>query len=459
MTRTLVLVSTLALLTSGCGLFLQTDPPGFDAGPLPDAGRFDAGTFDAGASDAGAGCAGGCDDGVECTIDACSSEGTCTHVADASLCSGPATQCLVVDCDLRLGCVWEPDDERCDDSIGCTDDRCVADEDVCLHVPIDRLCDEDEPGACDPSLGPGSGCRPTGCIDSTDCRLGPCHTSAVCENGLCVPTPANDGRSCATGIDCAPSGTCDRGVCGPQGDTCAPSTQCRSERCDYDAGACVREDTAAGDPCGDPAACERGTCDGEGSCTLQQEGCLDFPGDCVVAECRAGECMEFPVACGANQTCNPFSFGACDCNSGFVDCDNIASNGCECAGSCTASECNASPADGGVLTPDGGRPDAGRSDAGRPDASPGFCPISEQANAQGFCLDGATVYQDCDGDGCCDCDRGSGFCQDTGVPGVFTGVCLPNLLCVPPNCSAAAPCCPCTGMCSNTCTCAVPGIL
>lgn len=94
--------------------------PGGDAGPLPDGGPgpSDAGP-DAAARDAGrdgstepdAGCGGGCDDGVECTVDECV-DGACVNTTDATACDD-GIPCTTDACDAVTGCSSTGDNRAC----------------------------------------------------------------------------------------------------------------------------------------------------------------------------------------------------------------------------------------------------------------------------------------------------------------------------------------------------------
>jgi hypothetical protein len=105
-----------------------------------------------------------CDDGIACTTDLCRADGTCSHTADNSLCGagelcslteGCTTGCITsADCSNGVFCDGEeeclagdcfagtvPD---CADGDVCTEDRCDAAEDHCVHERIVMEgCDSD----------------------------------------------------------------------------------------------------------------------------------------------------------------------------------------------------------------------------------------------------------------------------------------------------------------------------
>lgn len=145
----------------------------------------------------GGACIGGeaivCDDGVECTEDACNeTSGTCSSV---------------------------PRIERCIDGIDCTRDVCLprddgADARGCVHAPDDDACDaECRVGAvCDPTIGcEGGDLRD--CGDDDPCTADRCEAPAGClheprdDDGDGYPTarvatsPISS-RACEGGTDC-----------------------------------------------------------------------------------------------------------------------------------------------------------------------------------------------------------------------------------------------------------------
>ena len=108
-----------------------------------------------------------CDDGVDCTADACNEDmDICTYGADDTMCDD-GIDCTRNRCDVDRGCVYDPDDTVCDTTycrvggscsatdgcVGgaerdCTDgDRCTADTcDDAMMMCINELRDEDGDG-------------------------------------------------------------------------------------------------------------------------------------------------------------------------------------------------------------------------------------------------------------------------------------------------------------------------
>lgn len=265
-------------LSGGCSAIVNPDPTrlggtdaptldggGVDVGPVPDGGVRDGGT-DAPApacvrdSD--------CDDGIECTNDACrtgacvftpddtecgdgercSAAAGCVPIrcasdaecSDANACNGDETcnpdgpgadprtgcvdgsppmcndglTCTTDSCDPTAGCVAVPNDALCDDGVDCTTDVCsgTAGPTGCEFIPDDTVCD----GGCTVggTCGAGGcvGGTPRNCSDGTDCTADSCDASA---GGVCVNTPVDadmDGAAVArtaSGMACAGGTDCD----------------------------------------------------------------------------------------------------------------------------------------------------------------------------------------------------------------------------------------------------------
>ncbi|MEM9073123.1 MAG: hypothetical protein AAGE52_31755 [Myxococcota bacterium] len=122
-----------------------------------------------------------CDDGIDCTVDACA--------------NGAG------------GCVFEARDTACDDDVDCTTDRCILGE-GCQNEVDDLFCDGacNMGGVCDPERGcVGSVARD--CRDSNPCTSDSCDPASGCVNeprdddGDGFTISAIGGRMCG-GDDC-----------------------------------------------------------------------------------------------------------------------------------------------------------------------------------------------------------------------------------------------------------------
>ncbi len=164
---------------------------------------------------------GDCDDGVDCTIDACE-DGSCQHTASHAFCDNGAFCDGEETCDEELDC--QSATPPCDDGVACTDDDCDEIQDSCTNTANHANCDNgdfcDGLETCDDQLGcqngsdpcPGQFCdeigdvcadclNPSHCDDLVDC------TADDCQTGSCVHTP-ND-EFCDNDVYCDGAEFCD----------------------------------------------------------------------------------------------------------------------------------------------------------------------------------------------------------------------------------------------------------
>jgi hypothetical protein len=159
--------------------------------------------------DAAGGCFDGsnldCDDGIACTDDACTERaGGCTHAAvdarcdDGLFCNGTET------CDTARGCT-DGADPDCDDGVDCTDDACDERADLCVSTPDDGACDDrrfcNGEEICDAALGCMDGTA-VDCTDAFDCTLDFC----IDFFGRCFNVPLD--FLCGAGQSCDPDAGC-----------------------------------------------------------------------------------------------------------------------------------------------------------------------------------------------------------------------------------------------------------
>lgn len=328
----------LALSVTGCSLLINPDKKEFatsgdggigrdahlDAGidAAPDTGQtdgaladatqdsatdaaidsgLDAGSVDGGRSDAGPFCAESCDDGLDCTLDTCRSEG-CVNTPDNALC-GPGGLCFEV-----LGCVVVP--------LGCTSDADCSDGAFCNGVE-----------KCDP-LSPGGDKR--GCIPGEE----PCSDEITCTVASCNEisdrcTQSNDDSVCRDSFDCTidvcdpTDGSADRrtGCVRLADDSVCDTSFCRTgSECDLRRG-CVG---------GGIRDCNDGTPCTTDSCNETERMCVhtavDADSDGFAAGSRGG------VSCGGSD-CNDSNPavrpGALElCNGTDDNCNGTTDEGC-----------------------------------------------------------------------------------------------------------------------------------
>ena len=145
-------------------------------------------------------------DGIGCTIDACSEvEQRVVHrpdderCDDSVFCNGPEV------CDPDRGCLAGVG-LSLDDGLDCTDDDCLEDRREVRHSPVDARCDNglfcDGTELCIPEMGCTDGADPNR-DDSVDCTRDTCDEAT---NTL-VHTP--DDAECDNGVACDGAEVCD----------------------------------------------------------------------------------------------------------------------------------------------------------------------------------------------------------------------------------------------------------
>lgn len=343
--------------TQHCTGSMCVPPPDVTPGPL-DGGSADMAMPDMGGSDMGPGrCStdDDCDDGVDCTIDACTS-GTCTYEADSSACAAPSNECLRAVCVVGTGCTEEnltgPCDngEFCDGTDSCVDGTCTGSGDPCPGMStcdegIDACTgctgDDDCPngqtcsaGTCTCPTGDTEICGSVGdedCNGLSDCEDSACNGAVcgangrVCIEGICDCPGTVELCAAAGDEDCNGVSNCDDGYC--EGRTCASGRICITGSCEADVfEICDNgvDDDGDGDvDCEDTPECDTAPCMTDGGM-----------GSCAAGFCEAGCMYEGPE--DAEGTCGDGRDNDCD---GFTDCGDLS-----CGGTCTCGGCD----DGGT---------------------------------------------------------------------------------------------------------------
>jgi hypothetical protein len=193
-----------------------------------------------------------CDDKLECTVDGCASDGTCTHTPRTGACDD-GNACTSGDNCQGATCAGSPSD--CDDKLGCTIDSCDKTK-GCVHLPGD----------------------PTICDDKNLCTDDSCDLTKGCKN-------APNNKSCDDGNACTQDDTCGGGACLPGGLTvaCDDKNACTDDSCDSKTGACAHLPNAAtcddGNTCTEGDKCSANSCTGVLNCV-----CAKAAGQPVPAE-------------------------------------------------------------------------------------------------------------------------------------------------------------------------------
>lgn len=184
---------------------------------------------------------------------------------------------------------------------------------------------------------------------------------------------------------------------------------------------CDDGNTTNGDGCSATCSLEPGwTCAGQPSmctCASGFHACGNTCANNTSPLTCGASCMPCPVSPGAAATCNGLSCGYA-CNSGYLDCDGNASNGCECsspengAAVCSGSACRIACSSGHHMCGDVCVTNTAVSTCGA-----SCTPCLVPANAEAATCDGSNCgfkcrsgYLDCDGEESngCECGPGNG---------------------------------------------------
>lgn len=315
-----------------------------------------------------------CDDGLACTVDACSmpgevcgwtlSEGSCliNNVCYAAGASKPGAACFACDpatdpwtwtvlpdgaaCEASSACIeatacsgglCEGEAITCDDGNPCTTNSCEL-ATGCVHAPVD------DGAACDDA---------DVCTTAEQCVLGfcigldiSCDDGDACTIDLCNPEtgcqaePIGGGAPCEDGNPCTAADSCIDGACvpGPPAD-CADDNPCTLDLCDADAG-CVQLPTESpccqgiASVCDDADPCTTDVCDpltADCSYELSDAVCDDGSACTVGDACVGGSCLGAELSC---DDANPCTTDACDPSVGCVHAPtsgDLCDDGLECS--------------------------------------------------------------------------------------------------------------------------------
>jgi hypothetical protein len=314
----------------------------------------------------GAACVGGacqCPDGQPPCNSACCVQQAPETCGTTGQCLGgqcvtypPGTQCAPASCTGST--LIQP--STCDGSgtcvvgtsISCTPYICDADGTACLTT-----CTSDIQCVAG-AYCTGGQCRPkqangTPCTTADQCASGHCVDAVCCDSacaGLCQACSAakkgqgSDGTcgAIASGQDpdgeCPGASTCNgAGGCTDlcAGVTCDDGNDCTVDSCDPATGTCAYTPIVAGTACAQNGGV---VCDGNGNCVecLTDANC-DSGRSCCGNVCvdtmsTVQNCGGCGIVCFTPNATPVCTAGVCAigaCNSGFVDCNGLATDGCE----------------------------------------------------------------------------------------------------------------------------------
>ncbi len=279
-------------------------------------------------------------DGVACSIETCNeSTNACEQTLDHASCQNGLFCDGAELCDPVLGCV-DSADPCSPDSIACTNDYCDENRDLCMHVPMNSLCDD---GAfcngvetCDPLLGCQAGTSPCP-SDGIDCTTDTCDEST----DQCQHTPSN--AFCDDGAFCNGAEVCDVfNDCVAGTEPCpADSVACTIDSCDEVADQCLH--TPSNGLCTDGAFCNGvEICDPLLGCIAGANPCPPDSIRCTIDSCNESTdtCLHVPTdsLCSDEQFCT----GVETCN-GVAGCQNGPDPDCSFLNNaCNMGVCNES---------------------------------------------------------------------------------------------------------------------
>tara|TARA_Y100000031_G_C8228739_1_gene389793 strand:- start:108 stop:2216 length:2109 start_codon:yes stop_codon:yes gene_type:complete len=190
----------------------------------------------------------------------CLDDADCLELEDDSLCNGTLS-CVDGDCSLDPTSVIV-----CDDSLTCTNVKCVPDTGACASSPV--ICNDDI-GCTNDVCVEDVGCTFTAdhpsCNDGDDCTVNTCNMSSGC---TAIPSFA----PCDDGEPCTENDTCNEDLeCVGSNVECYDANSCTNDSCQN--GDCLfTPNTNAcddGDPCTIEDACSGSTCAGEQVCECE----------------------------------------------------------------------------------------------------------------------------------------------------------------------------------------------
>ncbi len=249
-----------------------------------------------------------CDDGNECTADACQPVDGCQPSDEAD-----GTECGSRSCDglqyMRQACLSGSCSasqlvEDCDEGAACTTYACDA-QSGCSSgpAPDDTVCGSP---ACNGLLWEQAICVSGACSgveQLEDCDAGQECTTYACDDAAgCSDSPLPDGTECGSrtceGLELKRQ-LCEGGACTGSEvlDNCSDGNECTSDSCDPAGGCTSTADEGA--PCAsDGHSCTQDVCDGAGVCThVEQDGACLQNGQL----CRPG-CFDTASGCGHPPT-------------------------------------------------------------------------------------------------------------------------------------------------------------
>ncbi|NOS99969.1 MAG: hypothetical protein HOP29_05025 [Phycisphaerales bacterium] len=238
---------------------------------------------------------GACNDGVNCTTNDVCTSGTCGGTAVN--CSSLNNQCNQGVCNPATGiCQAQPINE----GLTCTDGSLCTTGDVCMA------------GVC---AGTAVNCSSL----NNQCNVGVCNLGT----GLCQAQTINEGLTCNDGLNCTVGDVCTSGVCGGIATDCSSlNNQCNAGVCNPANGLCQPSPINNGLACNDANLCTLTDVCSAGTCSGTPRDCSALNDQCLLGVCNPanGQCQTTPTNQGGS------------CTDGFLCTNNDACNGGSCVG-------------------------------------------------------------------------------------------------------------------------------
>lgn len=441
-----------------------------------------------------------CNDGNDCTRDACDRTRGCLQIPTAGCCDSDADCADTSQCTRNEHCVnhaCTSDPVSCDDGISCTNDSCNPSS-GCVHTPVANNTSCDDGDVCNGISTCQNGvCQagtPPNCDDGNACTSDHCNSQTGCTHQG-TPACCSANADCADNTPCTVNERCEAGRCVSDPLECDDGLVCSADRCDPTvAGGCVHNPLPDGEGCGDidvcngvercqSGSCVAGTrlnCDDGDACTddlacdpalgcryAPRPGCCTIDADCadqsectIHERCENGSCTSDPRPCDDGNvctadSCDPTVPGGCvytprldgaNCSDGDV-CNGIETcQGGQCApgtplncddgNGCTI-DLPCDPATGCHYNP---KPGCCTADADCADSS--LCTINERCTSNGSCT---SDPQPCDDGNACtadSCDPARGCVNTPVTDGAACGdvdVCNGVEVCLNGHCSPGTP--------------------
>jgi hypothetical protein len=197
-----------------------------------------------------------CDDGDPCTSDACAQSGSgCVHLLLQGK-SGPcndADPCVIALCDEGK-CVKTP--KVCDDGEDCTSDACLPDGKCSFTKLLTGNCEDADPCTVEEACNKGQ-CKSTkalNCDDGNACTDDACVAFEGCTHKA-TTAKCNDGSACTV------DDVCSAGKCTGKAKNCSDDEPCTVDSCDALTGTCAHASVPDGTSCAG-GSCTSGSCAG-----------------------------------------------------------------------------------------------------------------------------------------------------------------------------------------------------